>query len=52
MLKEQIILYLKESLSIEVQQFEDFGPVERIRVSLLLDGEEISYDYCDLPSEE
>ncbi len=41
--------YIKENLSIEIWQEEDFGPIQKINVKLFLGEEEISEDTCHLP---
>lgn len=54
--EEQIIElkeFLRNHLSIEIEQsYESFGLGEHLIVRLLLDGDEISKDYCSLPSGE
>ena len=51
MTEEELIQFLKDNLSIEIQQTTEFGPIETIKVSLLLQDNEISSDSCDLPGE-
>jgi len=46
---EDVIKYLKENLEIEVEQLTEFGPIETIKVKLVLDDKVISESNCTLP---
>lgn len=48
-IEKEIKEYIKNHVEIVVDQVTEFGPVECIRVSLELDGEEISYATCSIP---
>lgn len=49
---KKIVDHLKHKLEISVDQVTEFGPIEQIKVTLELDGKEISYSACDLPDQE
>jgi len=46
---EEIVKLLAENLTIEIEQVQEFGPVQTIKVKLLLFNTVISVDVCDLP---
>ena len=48
--KEELLKYLTDNLSIEVDQTEEFGPTEIISVKLELENTVISESSCILPS--
>jgi len=48
---EDVIKYLVDNLDIEVEQITEFGPVETIKVKLLVDGNVISESECSLPEQ-
>jgi hypothetical protein len=45
-----VIEYLIDNLEIRVEQNTEFGPVEEIKVKLVLGGNVISEDSCNLPT--
>jgi hypothetical protein len=49
---EHIIKYLTDNLEIRIDQAQDFGPEEIIKISLELGGNIISEDFCSLPKLE
>lgn len=46
---ESTIKYIIDNLEIEIDQERRFGPVETIKVKLLLSDNVISESWCDLP---
>jgi hypothetical protein len=48
---EDVIKYITDNLTIEIDQKTEFGPVEVIEVSLWIGGNCISQASCDLPRE-
>ena len=40
---------LKDSLSIELERYTELGSIEMIKVRLVLNGETISEDECEIP---
>ncbi len=51
-INEKIKEYLKNNLTICISQDQEFGPVETIKVTLELEGEEISEASCNLPESD
>ena len=49
---DEIDKYIKENLDIEIEQITDFGPIEKIKVTLLFKGDKISESECVLPKQE
>lgn len=45
------IEYLVDNLSIEIDQFTEFGPIEYLEVTLKLHGNAISRSSCPLPNQ-
>lgn len=48
--ESEMIKFLADNLSIEIGQFEEFGPVEILSVKLELGDTVISESTCTLPS--
>ena len=48
-MNNEIKQYLKENLDISIEQIQEFGPVESIKVQIELEGEVICEDKCTLP---
>lgn len=48
-MNEDIIKYIAEHLSIEIDHEVDFGPVDKIKVKLKIGDNVISEDDCILP---
>jgi len=46
--EEEVLDFIRNKLSISIVRTTEFGPVERIGVILMLDGEIIDEDYVDL----
>lgn len=46
---EELIDYLKKNLDIQVSTNEEFGPVQVVKVELVLNDETISEDTFDIP---
>ena len=46
---EEVVKYLVDNLSVEIEQNTEFGPVEEITVKLLLGDNVISESSCSLP---
>lgn len=49
--EEELVEFLKQNLSIELDHVVEFGPVHTIRVKLLLGDTEISEASCTLPEQ-
>jgi len=47
---DEIFKYLKDNLEIYIEQTTEFGPVECVKVTLELEGVEISSHSCALPN--
>lgn len=48
--EKELTKYLAENLSIEIDQIEEFGPIETINIKLELGDVIISESSCNLPS--
>ena len=46
---EYLIKYLVDNLEIDIDQVQEFGPIETIKVSLSIGGNVISEASCTLP---
>jgi len=49
-MSREIAEYLAKHLTVQVENETEFGPVEHIKVKLILGSEVISEDYCQLPN--
>ena len=50
--KAELIEFLKEELTISIDQYVDYGPTEKIKVTLSLGYDEICVSTCILPGGE